>query len=122
MTGRPCDSASCCANSSRFSVPSTLTWCAAQRRELRARRQQRRQVEDEVDLELGQDALEQRRVEDRPDELALDQRRQRRVERREIERDDGARALGRQPLDQAVADSPPAPVMRTTGLRTAKLY
>src|SRR6185436_13975527 len=28
MTGRPCDSPSCCANSSRRSVPSTLTSCA----------------------------------------------------------------------------------------------
>src|SRR3954464_5884884 len=28
-TGRPCDSASCCANSSSVSVPSTLTSCAA---------------------------------------------------------------------------------------------
>ena len=60
-TGRPCDSASRCANSSRFSVPSTLTSCAVTRRELGARREQRGQVEDQVDLELREDPLERAR-------------------------------------------------------------
>ena len=60
----------------------------ARGRELRARGQQRSQVEDQVHLELGQDALEQTGIEDRPEELALDEGRQRRVERRQVERDD----------------------------------
>ena len=56
------------------------------RRELGARRQQRREVEDQIDLELGEHALEQGAVGDRAGELALDQAVQRRVERREIDR------------------------------------
>ena len=40
-------------------MPSTLTSCAVDRRELGARRQQRREMEDEIDLELRQHPLEQ---------------------------------------------------------------
>ena len=40
------------------------------RREFRARRQQRREVDHEIDLELGKDAIEQRGFEDRSRELA----------------------------------------------------
>ena len=61
-------------------------------------------MEDQVHLELGQDALEQARVEDRPEELALD-------ERRDSVESSGARSsvtMGRpvagEARDQAVAD------------------
>ena len=60
------------------------------RRELRTRREQRRQMEDQVDFELSEDALERRLVEDRPHHFALDLLGQRRFERRHIERDDSA--------------------------------
>ncbi len=73
------------------------------RRELRARREQRREVKDQVHLELGQDALEQRAVGDRAGELAKDEPVQRRIERREIDGDNRAAGAG-QPGDQAVAD------------------
>ena len=85
-------------------MPSTFTWCAVHRRELAARREQRREVEDAIDLELGEDALEQRRVEDRAGELARDQPGQRRIERLQVERDDRLAAVGGERGDQAVAD------------------
>ena len=44
------------------------------RRELGPRREQRREVEDQIDLELGQHALEQVGVGDRTGELAMHQR------------------------------------------------
>jgi hypothetical protein len=73
-------------------------------RELAARREQRGQVENEVHLELGQDALEQVVVEDRARVLLLDQGRLRRIERLQVEGDDRAAAVPGEPLDQAVAD------------------
>jgi hypothetical protein len=75
----------------------------ARGRELRARGQQRGQVKHQVHFELGQDALEQTGIEDRPQELALDEARQRGVERREIDRDDRP-AGAREARDQAVAN------------------
>ena len=104
MTGRPCDSASCCANSSRFSVPSTLTWCAdsgvnSERVDSSAARWNTSST-----WILRQDPFEQRPIEDRPGDLAVDQRGNRWVEPGEIERDDRAAGLGREALDQAVAD------------------
>ena len=62
------------------------------------------EVEDAVDLVLGQDAVEQRRVEDRADELLADEGGQLAVERIEVERDDGPIVLPGDVLDQAVAD------------------
>jgi hypothetical protein len=59
---------------------------------------------DRIDLELRHDALEQRVIEYRAGELALHEAGQRRLERVDVQRDDGAIAAGRQPFDQAVAD------------------
>ena len=56
------------------------------RRELGARREQRREVKDEIDLELGQHALEQVAVGDRAGELALHQPGQRGLERGDVDR------------------------------------
>ncbi len=89
------------------------------RRELGSCREQRREMEDELDLELRQDALEHGAVEDRAGDLALHLRRERGIERADVERDDGAIRLRGEPVDQAVADLAAAPVMRTTGFRTA---
>ena len=89
------------------------------RRELGARREQRREVKHPVDLELGQHAVEQARVGDRSGELAGDERRERRdradaTSSVTIGAPDRARRVTRPwPI------SPPAPVIRTTGLRTS---
>ena len=60
-------------------------------------------MKDQIDFELGEDALEEAGIENRSEELALDLAGQRRIERREVERDDGAAARG-EPCDQAVAN------------------
>ena len=103
-TGRPCDSASRCANSSRLSVPSTLTVMRRDRRELGAGRKQRREMEDELDLELGEHALEHAAIENRAGDLAVDLAGDRRIETRDVERDDGAVRLAGEPLDETVTD------------------
>ena len=74
------------------------------RRELRPRREQRRQVEDQVDLELRHEPLEQRLVGDRPGDLAIDLARDRLVQPRHIERDDAAVAAFCKLADEAMAD------------------
>ena len=100
-------------------MPSTLTWCAVVGRELAAGREQRGEVEDEVDLELGEDALEQVAVEDRADELAAAPARA----------SGGSSGLtssvmiggGRPSRAASIRPwpiSPLAPVMSTTGLRS----
>ena len=61
-------------------------------------------MEDQLDLELGQDALERTPIEDRPGDLAIDLRGNRSVERRKVERDNGEVGTFGQTLDQAVAD------------------
>ena len=73
------------------------------RGELGAGGQQRREVEDVLDLELGQDAFKKARVGDRAGELAPDQPGQRRFERRDVDGDDGA-ARARELIDEAVTD------------------
>ena len=93
-----------------------------ERRELRARGEQRREVEDQLDLELGEHALEQRPIENRPGDLAIDHRRDRRVEPGEVEGDDGAVATA--PASRSIRPwpiSPPAPVISTTGFRTREI-
>jgi hypothetical protein len=74
------------------------------RRELRPRREQGGQVEDQVDLELGQDALEQRRIQDGPGELTRDERLDGGVEARQVERDDALASVPRQLRNQAVTN------------------
>ena len=94
VTGRPCDCLSFCANSRRLS----------DRRELAAGREEGREVEDRVDLEFRENAVEDRAVEDRARELAGDERGERRLERLEVQRDDRARAGRGEARDEAVAD------------------
>ncbi len=74
------------------------------RRELGTRREQRGQVVDGLDLELRQDALEQRLVHDRAGELALHHPAERGIERVHVQRDDRVRARAGEVRDQAVAD------------------
>jgi hypothetical protein len=74
------------------------------RGELAARGKESREVEDEVDLELGEDPLEDGPVEDRADELARDETALLGIERLEVDREDGPRAVGGEARDQAVAD------------------
>ena len=59
------------------------------RRELGPRREQRREMKDAVDLELGEHPIEERAVSDRSDELAADQRRELGVERIEVGQSNG---------------------------------
>jgi hypothetical protein len=73
------------------------------RRELGARGQQCREMEDEIDLEFRQHSLEQVGIGDRSGELAIDQLVESRIERREIDRHDRPPAAG-EPRDQAMAD------------------
>ena len=58
------------------------------RREFRSGRQQRSEMEHAIDLEFGQDSIEQRHVGDRSKELARHARRQRCVERIHVDGDD----------------------------------
>ena len=66
-------------------------------------------MKDEVDLELREDALENRPVQDRTDELPGHEPAQLRIERLEVERQDGARAIGGEARDEPVADLPAGP-------------
>ena len=72
-------------------------------------------MEDEVDLELREDPLEDGPVEDRAGELARDETALLGIERLEVDREDGPRAVGGEARDEAVADLAAGPVMRTTG-------
>jgi hypothetical protein len=73
-------------------------------RELGARGEQRRQVEDQVHLELRHQTLEQRQVRDRPGDLAIDLPRDRVVEPRDVDGDNPPIAAFREPIDEAMAD------------------
>ena len=72
--------------------------------ELGARRQQGRKMKDELDLELGKDALEDALVENGPGDLAIDFRRDRWFEAGDVERDDGAIRLTGEAFDETMAD------------------
>ena len=74
------------------------------RRELGARREERRQVKHELDLKLGQYSFEDAAIEDRSGDLAIDLWRDGWIETRDVERDDGAIGLTRQAIDQAMTD------------------
>jgi hypothetical protein len=74
------------------------------RREFGSRRQQRRQVKNEIDLEFRQDPLQQVGVEDRPRKLALHERCNLRVQRVDVERHDAAVLLLGEIGYQGVAD------------------
>ena len=105
-TGCPCDSRLLAARArSRLSVPSTLTWCAVSgvnsaRVESSAARWKIASISNSAS-----NALEQRRVEDRPVNSRATSRRERLVERVDVERDDArdSPSCG-QRGDQAVAD------------------
>ena len=73
------------------------------RRELGSRREQGGQVKHLLDLELGEDPFEQVDVGDRAGELARDERRERRIERADVDGDD-RRAGSREAGDEAVTD------------------
>jgi hypothetical protein len=64
---------------------------------------ERGQVEDQINLELGQHAFEERRVGDGTGELPTHERRQVIVEPGEIDGDDGTAGPG-QPRDETVSD------------------
>ena len=73
------------------------------RGELRPGRQQGCKMKDAIDLELGQDAIQQARVGNRSGEDATDQRHERWIERMNVERHD--RCAGRaQAGHETVAD------------------
>ena len=61
-------------------------------------------MKHQLHLELGEDALEHALVEDRPGDLAIDFRRDRRFEAGDVERDDSPRRLAGQPFDETVSD------------------
>ena len=61
-------------------------------------------MEDEIDLELRENAFEQPRVEDRSDDLPMDERPQPGIERSEVERDNLPPAGSGQLCDQTMAD------------------
>src|SRR5207245_1256680 len=73
------------------------------RRELGPGREERGEVEDTIDLELGEDPLEEAGVGDRSGELARGEPREAALERRDVERDDGG-SRGGEPCDEAVTD------------------
>ena len=83
--------------------PFDVDMMSRHRRELRARGQQRGEMEDAIDFELGEDAIQQAHVGDRAGELARHLRRQRGIERAHVDGDDRD-AWRRQPGDQAVTD------------------
>src|SRR5688500_4632589 len=74
------------------------------RRELGSGRQQCGKMKNQVDLELRQDALEQVHVEDRAGELAVDEPGDVRIQRVDVERDDGFFALLRKVGYQRMAN------------------
>src|ERR1051326_8872787 len=61
-------------------------------------------MENQIDLVLGEDAVEDLRVEDGAVDVLADKRCQLRRQRIEIERDDRLRAVGGQARDEAVTD------------------
>jgi hypothetical protein len=73
-------------------------------RELGARGQDRGEVEDQLDLELREHALERAAIEDRAGDLAVHLRRNRRIQAGDIERHDRAMRLAGEPVDETVAD------------------
>ena len=73
------------------------------RRELRTRRQQRRQVKHAVDFEFRENPFQQARIGNRTGEFPRDERNQRGIERRDVERDDGG-AGGGKAGNEPVAD------------------
>ena len=95
-----------------------------QRGELRAGGEQRREVEHQLDLILGEHPLEQRPIEDRAGDLAIDQR----GDRSDRAWRDRASRSPRSGLRRTAARSapwpisPPAPVISTTGFRTTRNY
>ena len=91
-------------------------------RELGPRGQQGREVEDEIHLELREDPLEQRGVEDRTGHLALHHPLHVRLERLHVQRHDLPRALGGEALDQAVTDLAAGPRDQNDGLSHACLH
>jgi hypothetical protein len=74
------------------------------RRELGAGGQKGREMKDEIDLELREDAFQKPLVENRSDEFALDGRRpgEPGVQRIDVERDDRARPARGELADEAV--------------------
>ena len=72
------------------------------RRELRARREQRGEMEDEIDFEFRHHPLEQRAIRDRAGDLAIDLAGDRVVEPRDVDRDDAAIAALGEAIDEAV--------------------
>ena len=71
-------------------------------------------MEDEVDFELGEDALEQVGIGNRAGELAERHPAEGRVERRDVDGDDRA-AAGASRVISPWPISPPAPVTSVTG-------
>src|SRR5437868_1224873 len=61
-------------------------------------------MEHEIDFEFRQDALERGAIEDRSSDLALHFGAQRRLQRRDVERHDGSRAVARELIDETVAN------------------
>ena len=104
VTGRPCDSASCCANSSRFSVPPTFTsWAVigvnSERVDSSAARWKISSTWNSARMRSSTAAIE-----DRAGDLAVDLRGDRRIESASSRGDDRALGLVGQTVDQAVAD------------------
>jgi len=83
--------------------PTNVYLVGSQRRELRARGQQRRKVKYAIHLELGEHSVKQVRIGNRSEELAADERRQLRIERIDVKGDDAGLAL-RELADERVAD------------------
>jgi hypothetical protein len=75
-----------------------------ERRELGAGGEERGEVEDQFHLVLGEHALEQRTIENRPGDFAIDERRDGAVQPREVERHERMTAPGGQPFHEPVSD------------------
>ena len=82
--------------------PFDIHFVRRHRGELAARRQDGRQMKNPIDLEFGEDAIEQLRVEDRPNIVLSNAARESRFQRCEVEHDDGSFGVGRQAIDQAM--------------------
>ena len=93
----------------------------AHRRELRARRQQRGQMEDQIDFELREDALEKPAVDDRSGEFPAHQPRQRRLERSDVERNNRP-AFGCQAREKPVADFAVGPRNQNRGCAHGNVF
>ena len=72
-------------------------------REFRSRGKQRRQVEDQIDLEFREDAFQKPAIGNRAREFTTNQAGQRRLQGRDVERDNRAPIAG-ETRQQAVAD------------------